>query len=73
MDILNSIHKAGIIHGNLRLDNMLVNDTGEVAIVDFDQAQRSSDPRRFHKEVQALEGLLEDLVNGTTSKVGAKA
>ena len=41
LDILGAIHEVGILHGNLRLENLLVNDSGRVAIVDFDEAQKS--------------------------------
>jgi serine/threonine protein kinase len=61
--ILESIHDAGILHGNLRLDNLLVNDSGDVAIVDFDEAKQRPDVNLVHKERQFLDGLLKVAVD----------
>jgi hypothetical protein len=63
--VLKSIHNAGIIHGNLRRDNLLVNDTGEVAIVDFDQARLSYDTKEYERERQSLVDILESALHGS--------
>lgn len=36
---LNGIHNAGIVHTDLRIDNLTINDNGEVFIIDFDCAE----------------------------------
>lgn len=36
---LKGIHNAGILHTDLRIDNLAVNDKGEVFIIDFDCAE----------------------------------
>jgi tRNA A-37 threonylcarbamoyl transferase component Bud32 len=40
--MLKSIHKAGVIHGDIRLSNLCVNDAGEAFIIDFSHAEKSS-------------------------------
>lgn len=42
-----------------------MNDSGEVAIVDFDQARRCSKMDLLHDEFQSLEKLLEAAVDGS--------
>jgi tRNA A-37 threonylcarbamoyl transferase component Bud32 len=57
--MLKGIHNAGIVHGNLRLDNLLINDSGDVGIVDFDHARLSYDAKEHERERQSLAGLLK--------------
>jgi len=61
LGILNLIHGAGIIHGNLGLDNLLVSDSGDVAIVDFELARTSYDRHECVKEHQMLSDMLHAL------------
>ena len=36
--IVNSIHKAKVLHRDLRAWNILVNDAGDLTVIDFDRA-----------------------------------
>jgi serine/threonine protein kinase len=56
--MLECIHDAGIVHGNLGLDNLLIDDAGEVAIVDFEQARFSCDTNKHYSERQSLISIL---------------
>lgn len=60
------MHDAGILHGNLRLDNLHVNDSGDVTIVDFDHANISLDKSLFFEERRLLESLLKAAVDPPT-------
>jgi hypothetical protein len=48
---------------------LLVNDAGDVAIVDFDQAQRNSNTKWYLEESKALECLLEAVVGGPNAHI----
>jgi serine/threonine protein kinase len=61
-EMLKSIHNAGIVHGNIRLDNLLVNDSGDVAIVDFDCARWCLDTKEHDKERQSLLNILKTVL-----------
>jgi len=63
--MLMSIHKAGIVHGNLQLDNLLVDDSGDVAIVDFDHARLSYDAKEHDKEHESLVEMLKVVLEGS--------
>lgn len=41
--ILRRIHGADILHNDLRIDNLMVNDHGEVFIIDFDLGEYKKD------------------------------
>jgi len=62
------MHHAAILHGNLQLDNLLVNDAGDVAITGFDQSTITPDTTLLFKERQSMEGLLEGAVDGSIYK-----
>jgi serine/threonine protein kinase len=34
-DVLGFVHKLGIVHGDLKLENVLLRDSGDVALADF--------------------------------------
>lgn len=63
--ILASMHHAAILHGNLQPDNLLINDSGDVAITDFDKATITPDTTLLFKERQSLEALLQAAVDGS--------
>jgi len=44
--LLDSIHKKGVIHRDLRPDNVLVGQDGTIALIDFDQAVASAHDTR---------------------------
>ena len=58
---LEDIHKAGVIHGDLCPQNLLIDQLGKASIIDFDQAREGAleqDKKREHTElVHILETL----------------
>src|ERR1700734_549889 len=63
MEILRSIHMAGVHHGDLRYENLLIDASGEVAIIDFDQATIYGGERARREEYQKLARLLKPKVD----------
>ena len=68
LDTLRSIHDAGVLHGDLRLDNLLVKDTKDVTIIDFDRAVLHADDAKKEEEFQSLLELLEGEVKETVTE-----
>jgi tRNA A-37 threonylcarbamoyl transferase component Bud32 len=56
---LDSIHAAGLRHGNITLDNLLVDDAGNTTIVDFSYAEATSKVQRLAAEKAQLRQLLD--------------
>jgi len=54
---LNSIHEAGILHGDIRPANILVSNCG-ITIIDFSHSFRSDDKVTKQKEYKRLRRLL---------------
>lgn len=75
--MLRLIHGAKVLHRDLRLENLLVQDSGDVAIIDFDQAVLAAEDG-LDQEDEMLRFLLEDLVGdhieatGTSGVHGAR-
>ena len=67
-ETLMSIHDAGVLHGDLRLDNLLVKDTKDVTIIDFDRAVLHADDAKKEEEFQSLLELLEGEVKETVTE-----
>jgi len=61
--ILQSIHALRVHHGDLRYDNLLVDDSGEVAIIDFDRATINARQSDRKEEYRALTRLLNTRVD----------
>lgn len=51
---LEQIHNAGICHNDVRIDNIVVNQENEIAIIDFDRATFPKRPADFEKELAEL-------------------
>lgn len=49
---LNGIHRSGIVHNDIKLENILVGDSDEIAITDFEHAQE------FEKEEKETVGSM---------------
>jgi len=60
--ILKSIHQAGVIHGDLRYDNLMVDASDEVAIIDFDRAIINPTESAKKEEYRELRRLLNRIV-----------
>lgn len=66
--ILRSIHDAKVLHRDLRLENLLVQDSGDVTIIDFDQARLEAEDG-FENEYQGLRRLLRGFVKDAVESV----
>ena len=54
---LKSIHRAGILHGDIRQENILVSDAGGT-IIDFGHSKLCDDKKAKDKELAQLRYLL---------------
>jgi len=52
---LHSIHTAGVLHGNLGLDNLLVTNSGDVIIANFSQAKMNTPEVQLQEEYQYMQ------------------
>ncbi|KAG6892270.1 hypothetical protein C0992_001156, partial [Termitomyces sp. T32_za158] len=55
--ILNNIHRAGICHGDIGEQNLMLTDDGRAAIIDFDRAEKDPNQDQKDAEVQELIAL----------------
>ncbi|KAJ7065524.1 hypothetical protein C8F01DRAFT_1249086 [Mycena amicta] len=64
IEILESVHRAGVRHYDIRSANLMLNDAGEAFIVDFDRGRLNSSEEKKQAEMdilrQAMEGLPTD-------------
>ena len=49
--VINVLHKNGLVHGDFRPSNILVNAKGDVKIVDFDWSAKASENRCYPKRL----------------------
>jgi serine/threonine protein kinase len=56
---LQDIHQAGVRHHDIRPENFLVNDAGDVAIIDFDKAELGPTKGAKNRETVKLAQLLD--------------
>ncbi|KAK0447980.1 hypothetical protein EV421DRAFT_1900644 [Armillaria borealis] len=57
--ILESIHAAGVAHGDIRTWNMVADGKGSLSIIDFDRAKFRGHGAQMRAEHQRLEDLLD--------------
>jgi serine/threonine protein kinase len=57
---LQEIHDAGILHGDLRLQNLLLDKSGRGTIIDFDQARKEPNSAMMERERVQLRQILEE-------------
>lgn len=57
LTILRSTHKAGILHGTIREDHVLIGDPG-VAFIDFADSEHCKSRKSRKEERKELRGLL---------------
>jgi hypothetical protein len=60
---LELIHAAGILHGNLRLENLLVTDMGDVTIIDFNQGWNDASENELREEYALLYDMLHRMID----------
>jgi serine/threonine protein kinase len=63
--IMRAIHSAGVHHGDLRYENLLINDSGEVAIIDLDRATLNASESARNEEYKNLCRLLDIKVDNS--------
>ena len=49
--VINVLHINGLVHGDFRPSNVLVNGNGDVKIIDFDWSAKASEKRRYSKRL----------------------
>ncbi|KIM40416.1 hypothetical protein M413DRAFT_28883 [Hebeloma cylindrosporum] len=52
------LHARGILHGDIRLNNLLMDSSGAVYIIDFDRAEVDPEEKQLQEEMDELAGLL---------------
>ncbi|KAF8351680.1 hypothetical protein F5887DRAFT_1069354 [Amanita rubescens] len=57
LSILKSIHRAGILHGDIRRANILISDLG-ITIIDFGHSKQSDDQETKDEELEQLRSCL---------------
>ncbi len=56
---LESIHRANILHGDIRLPNLCTTPSGEAFVVDFGHALESRSRMKKAREIRELSHILE--------------
>jgi serine/threonine protein kinase len=59
---LEAIHKHGILHNDIREENILINDNGDIYLIDFGMASREDTKKKrklFEEEQLKLSQLLD--------------
>lgn len=69
VDGLEEVHKAGIVHLDLRLENVVVGN--RVAIVDFGSCEMEAAPGRDYTKGSVVEALAPEVMVGGNVSVGA--
>lgn len=58
---LSEIHSYGILHGDIRLENIVVDSEGNPFIIDFALSTYESDPEKLSEELDSLRTLVSSL------------
>ncbi|KAJ7065562.1 hypothetical protein C8F01DRAFT_1366523 [Mycena amicta] len=61
IEILESVHRAGVRHYDIRSANLMLNDAGEAFIVDFDRGRLNSSEAKKEAEMNILRKAMEGL------------
>lgn len=56
--VLEAIHRAGVRHHDPRVENLMVQDDGSVAIIDFDKAELNASESSMAREMAYLNQIL---------------
>lgn len=57
-DILKGIHECGVLHGDLRALNVLMDEKGTITMIDFDHASRRASAEDYEAETERLDRFL---------------
>ena len=68
-DTFRELHGQGTLHGDIRLNNLLLDSSGAVYIIDFDRADVDVGEKQFKEEMDELADLLD---NGDEENDGDK-
>lgn len=58
---MEDIHRAGVRHHDPRVENHMVQDDGDIAIIDFDRAELDASESSKTREMGCLEDILDGL------------
>ncbi|KIM35343.1 hypothetical protein M413DRAFT_32590 [Hebeloma cylindrosporum] len=60
MNAFHQLHGVGILHGDIRLNNILLHSSGAVYVIDLDQAKVDPEKKQLKKEMDELALLLSN-------------
>lgn len=69
IDILDEIHKNKVIHLNINPNNILINDDGEIKIIDFSSTMLITAENQEEKNLEQLQGTLEYIAPELTGRI----
>jgi tRNA A-37 threonylcarbamoyl transferase component Bud32 len=55
---LKRIHRAGVLHGDIRLENLCLKDSGQTCIIDFTHGKKNPSMKEKYWELNKLRKLL---------------
>ena len=61
IEAFTQIHERGVLHGDIRSENILVGKDGSVCIVDFEMATMDAEKEELETEMSEVKGLLVSL------------
>ena len=61
IDAFAQVHARGVLHGDIRPDNILVRKDASVCIVDFEMATMDVEMEKLEAEMSEVKGLLASL------------
>ena len=59
LEALKAIHSYNILHNDIRQENILINEKGEIYIIDFGMSVVTDDRKLFYEEECELSSLLD--------------
>lgn len=57
--VLDDVHRAGVLHRDIRSWNLMLDDDDAVHIIDFDRASLDATPEDFDAEKARLKSFIE--------------
>jgi len=59
--VFEDIHRAGVRHHDPRVENLMVQHDGNVAVIDFDKAELNASESSKTREIEYLKDILDGL------------